>query len=230
MRMTIAIRVFGALLLFGAAAVASSDARQARDAAKAWQQLATLDYDEAAAERPAAGILAPATGSSADAARLSATVAYWLGRYDDLVERQGGATDPEVLFAAANAAFRAARRGQGVGPDAARQLDEVVRAYTRVLRTAPQHADAAYNLEYVARLQNRLAGMKPVPARDRDAPRAAGPIQTTDLPGGPSVHGLPGGPPPEMKTDEFEVLTPRGFEERETDPGQAPGSRIRRKG
>ena len=95
---------------------------------------------------------------------------------------------------------------------------------------SPQHADAAYNLEYVARLQNRLAGMKPVPARDRDAPRAAGPIQTTDLPGGPSVHGLPGGPPPEMKTDEFEVLTPRGFEERETDPGQAPGSRIRRKG
>jgi hypothetical protein len=229
--MTIAIRVIGAVLLLGAAALAHSEARQARGAAAAWQPLATLGYDATAAiEQPFAGMLPTATRSAADAARLSATVDCWLGRYDDLVGRQGGATDPEVLFAAANAAFRSARRGPAVGPDAARQLDEVLRAYASVLRAAPSHADAAYNLEYVARLQNRLARMKPLPARERDAPRAAGPIQTSDLPSGPTVHGLPGGPPPEMKTDEFEVLTPRGFEERETDPGQAPGSRMRRKG
>ena len=138
MRMTIAVRVLGALLLFGAAVVARGEARQARGAADAWQQLATLSYDAAAIEQPVAGILPSAMGSAADAARLSATVDYWLGRYDDLVERQGGATDPEVLFAAANAAFRAARRGQAVGPEAARQLDEVVRAYASVLRAAPR--------------------------------------------------------------------------------------------
>jgi hypothetical protein len=30
--------------------------------------------------------------------------------------------------------------------------------------------------------------------------------------------------------EEIEVLTPRGFEERDADPEQAPGVRVRRKG
>jgi hypothetical protein len=73
--------------------------------------------------------------------------------------------------------------------------------------------------------------MKPAsPPRTREMPRAAGPIETTDLPRGPSVHGLPGGPPPEMKAEEFEILTPRDLGEREADPEQAPGAAVRRKG
>jgi hypothetical protein len=231
-RMTIVIRVLGALLLLGAAALARNEARLARAEAAAWQQLVTLRYDAASSvDMPGGRMLASAFGDAVDTPRLQATVEYWLGRYDDLVEEQGGATNPDVLFVAANAAFRAARREQAVGPDAARQLDPVLRTYAGVLRAAPRHADAAYNLEYVARLRNRLAGMKPLPAaKGRDVPRGAGPIQTTDLPRGPTVHGLPGGPPPELKTEEFEVLTPRGFEDREADPEQAPGGRVRRKG
>ena len=231
MRMTIAIRVLGALLFLGAAALARSEARQARADAAAWQDLATLRYDDASnVEMPDRGMVAGILGETADPAVLQATVEYWLGRYDDLVDQRSGDTDPDVQFLAANAAFRAARRDGTVGPDAAQQLDPVLRAYSAVLRAAPTHGDAAYNLEYVSRLRNRLAGMKPPPSRERGAPRAAGPIETTDLPRGPTVHGLPGGPPPEIKTEEFEVLTPRGFEERDADPEQAPGSRMRRKG
>lgn len=232
MRMTIAIRVIGAFLFLGGAALARNEAQLARAEADAWRQLATLHYDRASSvEMPGGGMLAGAFDDDVDAPRLQATVEYWLGRYDDLVEQQGGATNPDVLFVAANAAFRAARREQAVGPDAARQLDPVLRTYAGVLRAAPRHADAAYNLEYVARLRNRLAGMKPLPSsKDRELPRGAGPVQTTDLPPGPTVHGLPGGPPPELKTEEFEVLTPRGFEDREADPEQAPGGRVRRKG
>jgi hypothetical protein len=226
-----AIRVLLALLFVGAAALARREAGLARAEAEAWQQLATLHYDDAASiEVPEGRWVGSGSADSVAAADLEATVEYWLGRYDDLVEQQSGATDADLLFVAANAAFRSARRDQTVGPEAARQLDPVMRAYTNVLRSAPRHPDAAYNLEYVSRLRNRLAGLKPQPARDREAPRAARPIETTDLPRGPTVHGLPGGPPPELKMEEIEVLTPRGFEERDADPEQAPGVRMRRKG
>jgi hypothetical protein len=230
-RLTIAIRILGALLFFGAAVLARREAGLARAEAGAWEQLATLRYDDAASiEVPEGRWLGAGSGDSEEAADVEATVEYWLGRYDDLVEQQSAATDADLLFVAANAAFRTARRDPAVGPEAARQLDPVMRAYANVLRAAPSHSDAAYNLEYVSRLRNRLAGLKPQPARDRDTPRASRPIETTDLPRGPTVHGLPGGPPPEQKMEEIEVLTPRGFEERDADPEQAPGVRMRRKG
>jgi hypothetical protein len=229
-RWTIAIRVIGALAFLGVAAIARREAGLARAEADAWEQLATLRYDEAATIAVPDGRSLTSGFADVEAADVEATVEYWLGRYDDLVEQQSGATDADLLFVAANAAFRSARREQTVGPEAARQLDPVMRAYANVLRAAPRHPDAAYNLEYVSRLRNRLAGLKPQPARDRDTPRAARPIETTDLPRGPTVHGLPGGPPPELKMEEIEVLTPRGFEERDADPEQAPGVRMRRKG
>jgi hypothetical protein len=195
--------------------------------------LVTLRYDTAAsievpAKSPLIGSLA---GRPADATRLETTVEYWLGRYDAVVETRGGDTDPDVLFVAANAAYRAARYGRTVGPDAARQLDPVLRAYASVLRADWRYTDAAYNLEYVSRLRNQLAGMKPAAAPpSRGLPPPPGPIETADLPAGPTVHGLPGSPPPPVKVEEFEVLKPRGFEDREADPEQAPGSRMRRKG
>jgi hypothetical protein len=230
--MRIVIRVLGALLFVGAAALARREAGLAGAEADAWEQLATLRYDEAAtiAVAPDGRLLRSGFADSVGAADLEATVEYWLGRYDDLVEQQSGATDADLLLVAANAAFRSARRDQTVGPEAARQLDPVMRAYANVLRAAPHHPDAAYNLEYVSRLRNRLAGLKPQPPRDREPPRGARPIETADLPRGPTVHGLPGGPPPELKMEEIEVLTPRGFEERDADPEQAPGVRMRRKG
>jgi hypothetical protein len=44
-----------------------------------------------------------------------------------------------------------------------------------------------------------------------------------DLPGGPTLHGRPGGPPPDVSMDQFKTLTPMSFEEREeADPGAGP--------
>ena len=232
-RMTIVLRVVGALLLLGAAAVARNDARLARREADAWQQLATLRYDGTSIGEAAPGpLLASALGERADAERRQATVEYWLGRYADLVDRQGGATDADVLFVAANAAFRTARLDRTVGPEAARQLDGVMQAYASVLKSEPRHPDAAYNFEYVSRLRDRIGQMKPAPPGE-GARVARAPPDRSRPPtcrAAHSVHGLPGGPPPEIKAEEFQILTPSDLGDRESDPEQAPGSRMRRKG
>jgi hypothetical protein len=230
-RMTIALKVVGALLFLGAAVVARNEARLARSEATAWDQLITLRYDAVAATPAPAGRVLPAALTAADVPQRAATVEYWLGRYDDLAGRVSGDTDPEVLFVAANAAYRVVRRDHAVGPETARRLEGVLQAYASVLKAAPRHVDAAYNFEYVARLRDLHALMKPPSqAKGREMPRSAGPIQTTDLPRGPSVHGLPGGPPPEITSEDFEILTPRDLGDREADPEQAPGAQMRRKG
>jgi hypothetical protein len=230
--MTIVLRVFGAVLFAGAAVLAAAAARESRREAGLWQQLVTLRYDGASASgAPAGGVALSLAADPGAAARRQAMVDYWLGRYDEIVTDHGGATDVDVLFVAANAAFRAARQDRAVGPEAARELDGVLQAYASVLKAAPRHADAAFNFEYVSRLRDRLALMKPAPpAQERESPRGAGPVRIADLPLGPTVHGLPGGPPPEIKAEEFQILTPRDFGDRESDPEQAPGSRMRRKG
>lgn len=231
MRMTFALRVIVGLLLIGGAVLLRNEAAVARAEAAAWQDLVTLRYDAVTPSAPAAPVLGLATPDRGDARRRDATVTYWLGRYDDLAGQDDGRIDPEVLFVAANAAYRVARRDTPMGPDTARRLDEVLQAYAAVLKADPHHADAAYNFEYVARLRDYHARMKPpAPSRERELPRAAPPLPTGDLPRGLTVHGRPGGPPPEMKTEDFEILTPRDLGERESDPEQAPGTRMRRKG
>ena len=227
-RMTVIVRVVGALLLVVVGVVLRNEAARSRDEATAWQQLITLQFDSpAVTETPSEGFLASAVGSAADARLRSATVDYWLGHYDDLAERHAGAADPDVLFVAANAAFRAARRGRPVGPDAARRLDPVLQAYTNVLKATPRYPDAAFNYEYVVRLRDQLNLMKPGPV---GVPLPARPIQTAGLPIGPTVHGVPGGPPQKGKPNEVEILRPRDVGEREAGPDQAPGGTLRRKG
>jgi hypothetical protein len=138
--MTVIVRVLGALLLLVVGMVLRNEAARSRGEATAWQQLITLEFDSlAGTATPAEGILAAAVNSAADARRRSATVDYWLGHYDDLAERHAGAADADVLFVAANAAFRAARRGRPVGPEAARRLDPVLQAYTSVLKATPRY-------------------------------------------------------------------------------------------
>lgn len=231
MRMTLALRVIAGLLLIGGAVLLRNEAAMARAEAVAWQELATLRYDSVTPGDAPASIPGLATPGRGDRRRRDATVAYWLGRYDDLAGQDDGRADAELLFVAANAAYRIARRDTAMGPDTARRLDEVLQAYAAVLKADPHHADAAYNFEYVTRLRDYHARMKPPPpSKERELPRAAPPLPTGDLPRGPTVHGRPGGPPPEMKSEEFEILTPRDLGERESDPEQAPGTRMRRKG
>jgi hypothetical protein len=56
-------------------------------------------------------------------------------------------------------------------------------------------------------------------------------IATGDVPSGPTVHGFPGGPPPPQKPDDIQILKPRDQGDREaSEPGQARGSIVKRKG
>jgi len=233
MRMTIVARVLGALFFVGVALVARNEARATRAEATAWQELVTLQLDAASASAaPAAGGLMSAVDGATEDRRRAATIKYWLGRYDELAARNESSADPEVLFVAANAAFRAARRDNSVGPDAARRLDPVIQAYTSVLKATPRHPDAAYNLEYAARLRDQLRLMRPVPPTPAGATRLlSGSVSTSDLPEGPTVHGSPGGPPADKRPEEFQILTPKDRGERQSmEPGQARGGAVRRKG
>jgi hypothetical protein len=230
--MTLALRVIGAVLCIGAAPLARTEATRLRAEADGWQQLVTLQYDAVStSEPPPAGMLDSLLGGGADDQRRHATVDYWLGRYRDLVEQRGGSSDPDVLFVAANAAYRLARNEGRIGPEGARRLDGVLQAYADVLKLAPDYTDAAFNFEYVARLRSYLERMKPGPGvRAEDEPQGAGPIRPTDLPRGPTVHGVPGGPPVNVQVEEFEILVPRESGEEDAPPGQSRGGRLRRKG
>ena len=234
MRMTIVTRVLGALFFVGVALVARNEARATRAEAAAWQHLVTLQLDAAAAtSAPDGGWLASAVGGAAEERRRTATIKYWLGRYDELALRNEGSADAEVLFVAANAAFRAARRDNSVGPDAAKRLDPVIQAYASVLKATPRHQDAAYNLEYAARLRDQLRLMRTnVPPTPAGAMRVlSGSVSTSDLPEGPTVHGSPGGPPADKRPEEFQILTPKDRGERQSmEPGQARGGVVKRKG
>lgn len=231
MRMRMALRAIAVLALVAAAAIARSEATLARTEADAWQQLVTLRYEAAATAPPPAGALATALGDVVQAGRRRALVEYWLGRYGDLAEGAGGSTDPDVLFVAANAAYRVVRDQGTIGPEGAKKLDPVLQAYASVLKASPRFTDAAFNFEYVARLRSYLERMKPAPGlKDDEAPAVGGRAPTTDLPRGPSVHGVPGGPPPNVKVEEFEILIPRESGEEEAPPGEAQGGRLRRKG
>ena len=72
--MTIWVRVLLALLSFGAAALARSEAALVWTEAGAWQQLVTLRYDDAATAAPPDGALARTLGDVAQAGRRHALV------------------------------------------------------------------------------------------------------------------------------------------------------------
>lgn len=153
---------------------------------------------------------------------------YWSGRYDT-VAAQASAEEPATLRMAANAAFRKAGRDAG-GTPPVDTLDQVLAAYASALRNGGYHPDAAFNFEYVARLRDGLAraprrGTTAAPPAARSAPTPA-----DDLPTGPTLHGRPGVHPPGTRGEEFEVLTPMDYGEREAQPEPTPGRRLPRKG
>lgn len=157
------------------------------------------------------------------------TVEYWLGRYGDVMEEANGDLDAGVLLAAANAAFRSHEREDGAGPAQVQRLDGVLQAYVAVLKAAPKHMDAAYNYEYVSRVRDQVA--RNAGKLVKEMPRtAAAPRRPADLPAGPTVHGRPGGPPPDMKAEEMEVIAPMNYGDREAQPEATPGGKRERKG
>ncbi len=230
---TVVTRLIVAIVLSAAAWLSWSEARLAARVADARQQMATLQFQVDDTLTPAASIsdyLPGEQGSlSSDIRRIRARVAYWIGGYDDVMEEKSQELDPEVLLTAANAAFRASER-EAAAPQTQRvqQLDGVLQAYAAVLKASPRHADAAYNYEYVTRVRDEVASR--VPGKTAPVAVAKGRGRAGDLPEGNTIHGRPGGPPPAAPTEEFQVIAPMEYGDREAQPEATPGGKIQRKG
>lgn len=230
---TVVVRMLIAAALFAAAWLSWSEARLAARVADARQQMATLQFQIDDTLTPSASLSDYVPGDAAslsdDIRRIRAIVAYWIGGYETVIEQQSEDVDPEVLLTAANAAFRASQRDAAAPqPEQVQRLDGVLQAYAGVLKAAPRHVEAAYNYEYVSRVRDqvasRVAGKKP------PAPASPRPARAGDLPEGNTIHGRPGGPPPEAKTEEFQVIAPMEYGDREAQPEATPGGKIQRKG
>jgi hypothetical protein len=226
-------RVLMAIALFGLAAILVAESRRLDRSADLRQRFATLRYD--AGDTPdttdvlSAWLPESGFGSARGAAVDRATATYWQARYDALAgarEAIDRDPDPELLLLAANAAFRASQQKVQPRQDQARDLDLVLQAYATVLKANVFVPDAAYNYEYVVRLRDFLARPRagtPLEVRPADAVK-------TELPPGPTIHGRPGGPPPRTKGEEFEILAPMEFGDREAQPEPTGGARPLRKG
>jgi hypothetical protein len=238
---TVIARAVAAGMLFTAAWLSWSEATLAARVADARQQMATLRFaidDTLAPSASISDFLPGAEGRLSDEIRrIRATTAYWIGAYDDVLEERSQELDPEVLLTAANAAFRASERDPGSSQqEQVQRLDGVLQAYAAVLKASPRHADAAYNFEYVSRVRDqvasRVAGKTPPAAvaagRARIPPTGSG--RSGDLPAGNTIHGRPGGPPPDAKAEEFQVIAPMEYGDREAQPEATPGGKIQRKG
>ncbi len=250
---TVVGRLVLALVSVALAVICWNQSREIDRAAEAYQRLAMLRYDrhDSLGVAPAAsaglpwplteiGPLSSITLEPGVARRDQAAVAYWRSEYGTLTDPialasaagADAASDPALMMLAANAAFRQA---QGSSADRIRtveRLDGVISTYAEVLRTAPEMADASFNYEYASRFRDAIASGRPMSrgARARAVAEALSPpVPSADLPTGPTLHGRPGGPPPEIPGSDFKTIAPMPFDEREqTDPGR--GATPRRRG
>lgn len=187
----------------------------------------------------------------ADLGERRATALYWDKRYGALsLARDANGelieTNPDILFLAANAAYRAGHRPDGERLAAVRALDAAVSNYADVLRKAPGHVDAAYNYEYAVRARDAAARGRETPrnrpggaAQREQTPPAGGQPSAADegtagrpdLPVGPTIHGRPGAPPADSDMNKFRMLVPMRPDERQGAPDKAgEGGRPVRRG
>jgi hypothetical protein len=146
---------------------------------------------------------------------------YWLRDYAPLAATRptldSSPHEADVLLTAANAQYRTSRSSPGDRQAAVQRLEGVLARYSDVLKRGPEHVDAAYNYEYVARLRDRL--VKNPRGNVDSAPAADDSGQTPqDLPSGPTLHGTPGAPPPGTDMKQFRLIVPMQPEERKSNP------------
>ena len=237
---TTLVRLFVAAIFAIAAWLSWSESRLSERVADARQAIATFEYEATNALEPQRSVSDYLPGDrrhlSDDVQIAKANVAYWLGRYEAVAADTEGRVDADVLLAAANAAFRSALRDASTGPAAVQQLDGVLQAYASAMKAAAGRSaaggaavakEAAYNYEYVSRLRDQVArGPQGKAIRAAMAPGVMG----GDLPAGPTIHGSPGAPPPDAKTEEFQTIMPMEYGDREAQPEATPGAKRERKG
>jgi hypothetical protein len=235
---TMATRLIVSTVLLAGAVLTWSAAEVARDLGARHEAVATLQ--PLPSDGPARGIggwrrrliaLVDRT-----AGRQGGSSRYWQGDYRSLTDpARADADDPALLIVSANAALRQAQREAGGRPVSVERLDQVLQAYASVLRNAGFDRDAAFNYEYVSRLRDTVARAKPAGARP-DAARQGAPAGPPpqpapgELPVGPTIHGRPGTHPPASRGEEFEIITPMNYGDREAQPEPTPGVKLPKKG
>jgi hypothetical protein len=217
------------LLLLAAAAVCWQVSGVHARAARLHEHVATLEF-AAVADQPApngdtllSAVAGVAASRGASTALDRATADYWLRRYAALTpERDQAGTllprDPELLFHAANAAYRASTFEVADRDTAIRRLEVITRSYADVLRANPDFVDAAYNFEFAARLASALAQGRPGATMLAAAKKNQ-----------PAVHGQPGAVPRTQDDSNINILVPKQGNERTDSPeGSKDQPRIRK--
>ena len=196
--------------------------------------LSLLRFDAvepAAARWTLSDVMSSGTRSMAADERLQlATSGYWRGRFAEVMDIGREEIDPDLLLVAANASFRASQREGNPGQAGVQRLDGVLQAYAAVLKAAPRHTEAAYNYEFVARTRDALARAAAGKARPDAVASIPSRGESSDLPAGATLHGRPGAPPPEVKAEDFKIIAPMEFGDREAQPEPTPGGKLPRKG
>lgn len=178
-------------------------------------------YDEVEQALAFAGRI-PLVGTSLvdDVRERRAVAAYWNGDYATVTasapaaDEEGG--NPELMFLAANAAYRTTIQSKAERPVLLRGLDEALKRYSDVLEAEPGHLAAAYNYEFVNRLRTALS-------KGRLGAEMANE-------GRPNMHGEDGDPPAGTDPQEFNVIVPMRPDERQEQFDAGVGGVTRRRG
>lgn len=222
--------VIGAIVLAAVGAVCWLVGGAERQVATSEADLVTMRFEAASAPHEVDRSLSyarqlPGVGAdlAAGARNSQATADYWLARYDGLknAAKSNGETeaDPQQLLLAANAAFRAVQAETTDRPTAVRQLNDIIKSYSEVMKRGPGLSDAAFNYEFAVRRREDLARQRsPAPVK----------IGVAELPA--TIHGRPGGPPKGVNMSQFKVLVPKRSDERQSSPEAGQGNVKQRKG
>ena len=211
MRRSFGLLVFAVLLAAAGGAVLLAGMYERR-LAVAQEDMAVLDFDDPQTEYASLendlGKWSWLTASTVKEIRARrAALQYWQGHYADLAASAATPSsglndterDPALLLLAANATFRSVQRGPRDKPTLLKAMDGVVHAYGEALRAGADSPDASYNYELAVRIRQELANGK-----RKDLPLAL----VVDDKDQTNIHGDPGEPPPETKTEQFQIRIP----------------------
>jgi hypothetical protein len=221
----------GALVLALMGGVVLGAAAFERHMSSAEENLATLQYEAAAAELDAAASYAgyakwvPGTGRTAerDLRHRRASLQYWQRQYAQLLPREAdpvGAVESEdvaLQLLVANGAYRVGQTRGGASRETAVQaLDEAMAGYLTVLKSETWDESAAYNFEYVVRLRDDLSSgrMKTLPPPESEN----------------ASHGSSGAQMKTAEMDRFEIFVPLESEERSEAAEAGKAAPNKRKG
>lgn len=223
------ILLVGGRVLFGASSLEqrTADAEQALltlrygDLDATYEALATEATDRAPIPRVSQALVSSLRAQQS-------TTRYWLGNYRRLEPQRDAAgalaeSDPLMLELGAHAAYRTAQNMPDQGA-AVKRIDDIVRAYTDVVRARPGDETAAWNLEFVSRVRAQFAQSRQPAFPEPETRGLAG-----DLPLGPTLHGAPGEPPPGADMKQFKVVVPMRPDERKQLPQGASEGEPRKK-